>query len=399
MKLIKYGYLFLLLLVPVFLISQSNQWVTPNSGWKKIGNIVSLINGSDNVEIGTLTISTNLLMDNDVLITRDVNSGLTASTTQTQAGGLALTAQINDISVIANDSDAVTLPSLTSTGSLTIFVLNDDTSGSNVLQIFPASGDNLGAGLNISLILEVNESVVFTGVDATDWHVVASTEIAHAEMQDTGNTDAFVINDAGGDAHVYHSNGLAIGDLSGGWTFDAGGAGTSFAITKIADSTGGKILVTTASIAHGLAVNDIVSQTNLSDGNYVGIFKVLQVPSDTTYTVTAAFASTGTGTMDQAATLTPSALAVGTYLISYSYSTTTVTNNETIDFDIFINTTSQGGGLRIRNKFGTGTDFNVGGGTGLVDIESGDKISLCIQNNDSAGNITIRNFGITLIRL
>jgi len=329
---------------------------------------------------------------------RTTSVDLTASTTQTQAGGLLLIAEINDISVIANDNDAVTLPSLPSSRSLTVFIINDDATGGNTLQIFPALGDNLGAGLNTSITLEVNESLVFTGTDETEWHVVASSEIAHGEMQDTGNTDVFVINDAGGDAHVYHSNGLAAGDLSGGWTFDAGGGGTSFPIASIADATGGDITVTTTG-THGLAVGAIVSQTNLTDAAYTGIFAVLTVPTTTTYTVTAVFTATGTGTMDEAATLTASALSTGTYLVGYSYSTTTASNNETIDFDIFINATSQGGGLRIRNRFGTGADFNVGGGVGLIDVESGDMISLCVQNNDSAGNITVRNFGITLIRL
>jgi len=75
MKSIKYGYLFLLLLVPVFLISQSNQWITPNSGWNKIGNNVSLINGSDNVGIGTTTPDSTFEVNGAAVINGSFNFG------------------------------------------------------------------------------------------------------------------------------------------------------------------------------------------------------------------------------------------------------------------------------------------------------------------------------------
>ncbi len=345
----------------------------------------------------TVTIDFNLLLDSDDYLLRDVDTGLTAGTTQTQGGGLALTAQVNDIETIENDNDTVVLPSLTSTGSLSVIVVNDDASGSNILQIFPASGDDLGAGINVATTLEANESIVFTGIDATEWHMVASTEISHSEMQDTDNTDAFVIT-AVTNIQGYHSNAFVAGDLSGGWTFDAGGAGTSFSITVIADAGGGNITVTTGA-AHGLAVNDIVTQSNLTDAAYEGIFKVLTVPTTTTYTVTATFTATDTGTMDQPATLTASVLAVGTYLCSFAIAATSATNNEEFDFDLYFGTTRSGGGLAVRDKFGTANDFDASSGTGLVDIESGDKISFIVENQDTAGNITIRNIGITLIRL
>jgi len=322
---------------------------------------------------------------------RSVNSGITASTSQSQGNG-ALTATFNQISTVANANDVVTL--ITALKGIAQEIAND---GANDLQIFPASGDDLGAGLNLSTSLEPGESIVFIAFDNTNWNFASVSQISHGEMQDTDNTDAYVINGQN-KLHVYHSNGLLAGDLSSGWSFDPGGAGTSFPIASIADAGSGDILVTTTG-SHTLAVGAIVSQSNLTDAAYEGVFVVKTVPLVTTYTATATFTATGTGTMDEAATLTASALAAGTYLINYSYSTTTASNNETIDFDIFLNTISQGGGLAIREKFGTGADFSSGTGTGLIDIVSGDKLSLCVLNTDSAGNITIRNFGLVPIKL
>ena len=113
-----------------------------------------------------------------------------ASTTQTQGNG-SLTADINVVSTVANDGDTVTLP--TAADGLDVTIINK---GANELQIFPASGDNLGNGLNTSIKLEVNEDVRFVGVDATNWHIEGITEIFHAEIHDADNTTAFVINAA-----------------------------------------------------------------------------------------------------------------------------------------------------------------------------------------------------------
>ncbi len=315
---------------------------------------------------------------------------IVANVTQTQ-GQSPLTAEFNEIGTVANEDDVVTLP--TAVKGAIVMVDND---GANTLQIFPASGDNLGNGVDVSIQLETGGLITFNALDATNWDVSSNTIKFHAEIHDEDNSDAFVINDAGADPHCYHSNGLVKGDVDG-WTYDAGGAGTSFPIASIADATGGKITVTTTG-THGLAVGDIISQTNLANSAYVGIFVVLTVPTTTTYTVTAAFTATGTGTMDQAATLSVNDIAVGAYAIDYSLSNTTATNNETIDFEIYKNA-SKVIGTKRTSKFGTGGDFRAVAGCGIVEIASGDKISLVIENQDSGGDITIEDVSIRLIRL
>jgi hypothetical protein len=101
-------------------------------------------------------------------IQRNVNAGLTASTSQSQGQG-ALTAEINEVSTCANDDDTVTLP--TAAAGLKIVIINN---GANRLQIFPAASDNLGAGANSSLAggLVAGENITFIAYDATNWEEV-----------------------------------------------------------------------------------------------------------------------------------------------------------------------------------------------------------------------------------
>lgn len=331
-----------------------------------------------------------LVVDSRGFLLSSTTAGITASVTQTQ-GQQPLTATINEISTIANNDDVVTLPA--AAAGMMISIINN---GANTLQIFPASGDDLGNGVDASDGLEANESVIFAAYDATNWSVEASTQAFHAEMEDTDNTDAYVVS-AATNVEAYHSNGVVVGDIVG-WTFDAGGGGTSFPIASIADAGGGDITVTTTG-SHTLEVGAIVSHANLTDAAYEGVFVVLTVPGATTYTVTAVFTATDTGTMQEAATLTCQAIADGRYLVNWSASTTTATNNESFDFELYKNATALSGGLKVRRKHGTAADFGSTSGVGIVAIASGDKISFTVENQDSAGNITIRNLGVVVTRL
>lgn len=104
---------------------------------------------------GSLTINSNLM--------QSVEAGITASTTQTQGEG-PLTKDINEISTCANSNDTVTLPS--AVAGMSVLVINN---GANTAQIFPASGDNLGAGVDSSTTLSTGASQRFTAYDATNW--------------------------------------------------------------------------------------------------------------------------------------------------------------------------------------------------------------------------------------
>ena len=340
----------------------------------------------------TLNPTDDVAMGSGVFLQRDTAAIITASTTQAQGEG-ALTNEINEVAVVAFDNDTVTTP-FPSTGR-TVTIINN---GANTLQIFPFSGTSLGKGTDVSEQLEANEVVTYVAYDTANWKKASSTEIIHAEIHDDDNTDAFVINDAGADFHSYHTNGLAAGDLAG-WTFVAGGAGTSFPIASIADgaASGVDIAVTTTG-SHGLATGDIISQTNLADAAYVGIFTVKAIISATIYEVAAVFTTTGTGTVDQAATLIAGVGAAGVYQMVWGADATTVSNNETFDFRI-LNGTTVVVGSKSRIEFGTGAKFSSFGKPSIFAVADGDKISFALSNEDSAGNITIRDITITLVRL
>lgn len=132
-----------------------------------------ILNASGNFSIGPDTPkAAGLSMSNNMLIARDVNAGLTASTTQTQGNG-ALTAEINEVSTVANTSDTVTLPA--AVVGLKIVVINN---GANAMRIFPASGDNLGAGVNTAMAtnLAATHMVTFIAYDATNWEGAVSSQ-------------------------------------------------------------------------------------------------------------------------------------------------------------------------------------------------------------------------------
>ncbi len=345
-----------------------------------------------NVGIGRAAPTTALSMGDDKLFSQDVNESITASTSQSQGNG-SLSAQINEISVVTNPNDTVTLP--TAIKGLEITLINQ---GANILQIFPASGDDLGLGTDNPTTLEPNKSIEYIAYDDDNWFPESAIIVFHGEMIDEDNTDPFVVNDAGADFHSYHTDGMVAGNLDG-FTFDIGGAGTSFPIASVADGadSGNDIEVTTTG-SHGLAVDDIVSQTNLADSAYVGIFIVKAIISATQYEVAAAFTATGTGTMDQAATLISNDNAEGDYYISWAASATSATNNETFDFQLYKND-SVISGTKARRKFGTAADFGSFSGIGIVHLMDDDKISFALSNEDSAGNVTIRNFNLILIRV
>lgn len=324
---------------------------------------------------------------------KSVTTGITASTTQTQ-GQQPLTSNVNVVATVATAADVVTAPGARAGDELTVF-----NQGANTLQVFPASGDTLGAGTNISIEIEPNESREWVAFDGTTWGTEASTQIIHAEMFDTNNTNAYVINDGGSDQQAYHTNGIVAGDLAG-WTFDAGGAGTSFPIASIADGTpnGTDIAVTTTG-THGLAVGDIVSQSNLANSAYTGFFVVKDINSTTIYEVAAVFTATGTGTMDQAATLIADVGSAGQYLVAYSASGTAATNNDVFDFAVHVEATHQSS-TNEQRKFAVGADIGAWSNVSIITIADGDHVSFMVNNdNASSGDITIRDFTLVLVRL
>jgi hypothetical protein len=125
--------------------------------------------GSFEIDATALNVATDTTITGDLsvggLFGRSLSSSITASSTQTQ-GQQPLTANVNNVTVIATDNDVVTLPAASATYSFPITIYNSDT---NTLQIFPASGDDLGAGVNASTTLSPGANVTFGNADDTNW--------------------------------------------------------------------------------------------------------------------------------------------------------------------------------------------------------------------------------------
>ena len=93
-----------------------------------------------------------------------VTTGITASTTQTQAGGTALTTTVNNVTTVANSNDAVTMPTAVA-GKICIIFNN----GANTMKIFPAVGDDNGAGVDTAATLAAAGKKCYIAKDATTW--------------------------------------------------------------------------------------------------------------------------------------------------------------------------------------------------------------------------------------
>ena len=146
-------------------------------------------------------------------IISDTTAGITASTTQTQ-GQQALADDINEISTVANDDDTVTLPA--AEAGRTVLVTNN---GANFLQIFPASSDNLGEGVDTARSFPPTCKIMFKAYDATNWEVV----YANSDwVTYTPTTQAFGTPGANSAKYLYSNRQITVvGQLTTGTTTGA----------------------------------------------------------------------------------------------------------------------------------------------------------------------------------
>ena len=90
-------------------------------------------------------------------------TGVTASTTQSQGQG-AITTHICQISTCANANDTVTLPAAAE-GTFCLVINN----GAQTAQVFPASGDNCGKGVNTATTVAAGHALLAYAYDATTY--------------------------------------------------------------------------------------------------------------------------------------------------------------------------------------------------------------------------------------
>ena len=99
-----------------------------------------------------------------VVQTNEEHVGLTASVTQTQAGGLALLSSYNEIATVGTTGDALTAFAV-AVGNRLVVINN----GANDLQLFPAVGDDFGAGVDTAITIAAGELGIFIGRDLINW--------------------------------------------------------------------------------------------------------------------------------------------------------------------------------------------------------------------------------------
>lgn len=114
-------------------------------------------------------------MQNDVVSCRELNVvritgegdvGITADVGSVQ-GGYPLTHTFNVIATSANAGDAVTLPASFKAGTL-VFIKNS--AAANSIDVFPALGDDLGAGANTAAALAAGATICYIAMVAdTTW--------------------------------------------------------------------------------------------------------------------------------------------------------------------------------------------------------------------------------------
>lgn len=143
---------------------------------KRDGTSVKVRLGDDSADGGltcsTLTTSGACTLDsatvyNNLTVTglfaTNVQAGVTASTNQAQGQG-AITKNVVQISTCATTNDAVTLP--TAVAGISVVIKNN---GAETLRVWPATGDNLGAGVNTATTITAAALKRFTAYDATTW--------------------------------------------------------------------------------------------------------------------------------------------------------------------------------------------------------------------------------------
>jgi len=115
---------------------------------------------------GTRTIRRDLQNIRESPVRSGVTTGITAGTTQTQAGATALTTELNVVGTVANTSDAIKLP--TAISGIKIKIVNN---GANALAVWPNTSDNLGAGVDTvdASTLAAGANRTYMAYDSTNW--------------------------------------------------------------------------------------------------------------------------------------------------------------------------------------------------------------------------------------
>jgi len=98
-------------------------------------------------------------------IVGDIQTGVTAGTTQTQAGATAITGSVATVTVVAVDNDGVILPSNMSAQSRVVIANLD---AAQDIKVYPPVGGTInGAAANAALVVGQQQAVECIQIGAT----------------------------------------------------------------------------------------------------------------------------------------------------------------------------------------------------------------------------------------
>ena len=125
------------------------------------GNVMQIYNGYNYAQIGA---SGGLQFTSKTIHFGQATFTAKNPPAQDDNGASQLSYDFNNVSVVANANDSVTLPDASS--NLWCWVCN---SGANTLQVFPSTGDDLGAGVNTSITLAAGAKAMWWCLDGGTW--------------------------------------------------------------------------------------------------------------------------------------------------------------------------------------------------------------------------------------
>jgi len=120
----------------------------------------------DGTQPNTGLVSGKVIINNNIGINNktDIENGITANAGGGQSSAVALTSEVNEVSTVASSGDSVKL--LSASAGLKQTVIN---SGANTCTVYPFSGDDLGAGVNLGQSLAVNTSITYYAYTGVKW--------------------------------------------------------------------------------------------------------------------------------------------------------------------------------------------------------------------------------------
>jgi hypothetical protein len=188
--------------------ANTGEWTATSSTWDA-KTTAWVVNGGTETDVFDFGANqdpgsfTNIYNHSKVSFRFNSEQSITASTTQTQAGGYLLSEDISIVTTVASDDDAVTLSS--SPSGVLSFIANQS---ANRLQYFPATGGDNFSGLaaNASATMDADESRIIVNNDQTTSSIFASVE----ESSFNGTFTGFASDPTHAVTYLKHGNQVTL---------------------------------------------------------------------------------------------------------------------------------------------------------------------------------------------